>query len=48
MKIEWLATDETAVGSPQKAESTILGVILAGDFLANSGPLCGLGATLWM
>ena len=28
MKIEWFVTDETAVGSPNRAERAILGVIL--------------------
>ena len=29
MKIEWLVTDLTAVGSPDRAERAILGMILA-------------------
>ena len=29
MKTEWLVADVTAVGSPNRAEHTILGVILA-------------------
>ena len=29
MKIEWLVNDVTAVGSPDRAEHAILGVILA-------------------
>ena len=32
MKTEWLVTDVTAVGSPDRAERAILGVILAGRF----------------
>ena len=46
MKIEWLVIDVTAVGSPDRAERAILGVILAGRFFANSGRICGRGATL--
>ena len=35
------------VGSPNRAEQrAILGVILAGHFLAKSGHICGQGATL--
>ena len=30
LKIEWLVTDVTAVGSPDRAERSILGMILAG------------------
>ena len=33
MKIEWLVTDVTAVGSPDRAERASLGVILAGCFV---------------
>ena len=47
MKIEWLLTDVTVVGSPDRAERAILGVILAWRFLANSGRICGRGAALW-
>ena len=43
MKIEWLVANATAVGSPDKAECAILGVILAGCFLVNSGRICGPG-----
>ena len=32
MKIEWLVTDVTVIGSPDRAERAILGVILAGRF----------------
>ena len=35
VKIEWLVTDVTAVGSPARAERAILGVILAECFFAN-------------
>ena len=34
-KKEWLETDVTAVGSPGKAESAILGVILAGQLFGQ-------------
>ena len=46
MEIEWLVIDVTAIGSPDKAECTILGMILAWPFLANLGCICGRGATL--
>ena len=46
MKIESLGTKVIAVGSPDRAERAILGVILAGLFLANSGRICGRGDTL--
>ena len=46
MKIEWFVTNVTAVGSPGRAEHAILGVILVRRFLANSGRICGQGATL--
>ena len=46
MKLEWLVTNVTAVGSPDRAERAIFGVILAGRFLANSGRIFGQGATL--
>ena len=45
MKIEWLVTNVTAVGSPDRADRAILEVILAWLFLANSGRICGQGAT---
>ena len=42
MEMEWLVTDITAVGSPDRAERDISWVILA--VLANSGrPLCDAG-----
>ena len=46
MKVEWLVTDVTAVGSLGRAERAIFGVILAGLFLANSDRICDQGATL--
>ena len=48
MKIEWLVTDVTAVGSPDRAGRAILGVILA-VFLSTwatlvvGEPFCDLG-----
>ena len=47
MKLESLVADVTAVGSPDRAERAILGMILAGYFLANKGRFCGGGGTLW-
>ena len=49
MKIDWLVTNMTAVGSPGRGERAIWGggVILIGRFLANSGRICGRGETLW-
>ena len=42
MKVEWLVTNATLVGSPDRAERAILGVVLDGRcFLANSGRICG-------
>ena len=46
MKKEWLVANVTAVRSPDRAEHAILELILAGQFLANSGCICGRGATL--
>ena len=47
MKIEWLVTDVTAVGSPVRAENTIFWSILAERiFFANSGRICGRGGIL--
>ena len=37
----------TPVGSPERGERAILGMILAGCFLVNSGRICGRGAALW-
>ena len=48
MKIEWLVTDVTAVGSPHRAECAILGMILVWCFLPIQAvfvigrPLCGI------
>ena len=48
MKIEWLVTNETAVGYPDRAERVIFGVIL-GVFLPIQAtfvigePLCDVG-----
>ena len=51
MKIEWLVTNVTAVGSPDRAEHAILGVILAGqlfvplqDTFVVWEPLCDVGS----
>ena len=44
MKIEWLVTNVTAVGSPARAERDFFGTIL--DFFASSGGYCGRGGTL--
>ena len=38
MKIEWLVTDVTAVGSPARTECAILGVILAGRVFGQFRP----------
>ena len=46
LKIKWLVTDVTAIGSPDKEERATLRVILTRCFLANSGHICGQGATL--
>ena len=46
MKTEWLSTNMAAVGSPDREERAILGVILTVQFLANLGRICGQGATL--
>ena len=45
MKIEWSVANETAVGSPDRAERAILGGHLW-RFLANSGRFCDRGGTL--
>ena len=49
LKIEWLVTDVTAVGSPDRAECDILGMTLGvlsqlvqAAFLVG-GPFCDLG-----
>ena len=41
MKIEWLVADVTAVGSLGRVERAILGRILTGCVLANTGHICG-------
>ena len=52
MKTEWLVTNVTPVGSPERAERDILGIILD-VFSANSGrflvmePLCDVGNPSW-
>ena len=46
MKIKWLVTDVIAVGFLDIAERAILGVMLTGRFLVDSGRICGWGATL--
>ena len=46
MEIEWLIANVTAVESPDRAELSIFGVILAGHFLANSGRIFGHGSPL--
>ena len=52
MKIEWLVTDVTAVGSPGRAEHAVLGGILAGrvfgqiqDIFLVAEPLCDVGTS---
>ena len=45
MKIEWLVTNVAAIGSPDRAERAILGVILAGHVFDKSRSFCGRGAT---
>ena len=44
LKMEWLVTNITAVGSPDIVEHAILGMILAGVVLANPGCISGQGA----
>ena len=46
MKIKWFITNITPVGSLDRAERAILGVILAGRSLSNSGYICGEVAAL--
>ena len=49
MKIEWLVSDVTAVGCPDRAERAILRVISARRFVGQFGsfcvgePYCGVG-----
>ena len=45
MKIESLVSDVTAVGSPDRAERAILGVILAERFFCQLGCICGRGVS---
>ena len=45
MKIEWLVADVIAVGSLDRAECVILGVILAELVFGQSRSFCGWGAT---
>ena len=50
MKIEWLVTNVTAIGSSGRAEDAILGVVVAGRFwpiqviFVVAAPLCGVGS----
>ena len=46
MKVEWLVAYVVAVGSPDRTERAILGVILALCFLVSSGRICCRVATL--
>ena len=48
MKINWLFANVTAVGAPDRAEHAthFLGDFDWAIFLANSGRICGRGATL--
>ena len=49
MKLKWLVADVTAVGSPDRAECAILGVILAGRCFGQFRPfLCHLMKTEWL
>ena len=52
MKIEWLVTDATAIGSPGRAQCAFFGVILAGrvfglfqDIFVVAEPLCDVGTS---
>ena len=52
MKIEWLVTDVTAIGTPDRAERAVLGVDLAGrfcwpiqDIFVVAEPLCDVGTS---
>ena len=44
-KIEWLVTNVTPVGSPDRAKVDIL-VMILGVFVVNSGCFCDRGSTL--
>ena len=46
MNIEWLITNVTATGSPARADWWFILDIFVRR-LANSGRICGQGATLW-
>ena len=47
MKIKWLVTVVTAVGSPDRAEqATYFGDDFGSEFFANLGLICGPGACL--
>ena len=54
IKIEWLATDVTAVGPPDRAKRAIFGVILAWrhvwpiqDIFVVADPLCDVATSSW-
>ena len=47
MKIEWVVTDVTVVGSSDRAECAILEVILAWRSFDQFRPFFDQGATLW-
>ena len=44
MKVEWLVANVTAVGSPDRAEHVILGMILAGRVFGQSRSYLWLGS----
>ena len=44
--MEWLVTDVTAVGSPDRAGRAILGCDFGWEFFVNLGRICGRGATV--
>ena len=44
MKIEWLVANVAAVGSPDRVERSILGVILAGRFFDQFRPYLQAGS----
>ena len=43
MKIDWLVTDVTAIGSPDRADYAILGVSLAGRCFGQFRPFFVIG-----
>ena len=47
LKIEWLVTNVTPVGSRDRAEHTVLVWFWLGVFLVASGDFCGRRAILW-